>query len=278
MMKNAYSTNSIASNVAPTAVLSIVIGMFVLSDALGQERDDEVQEAQGQRADAHFRGDRSAWMLREQAAAINRTASIVGLDDRKPQDLLARVVVLTEDNTAFLSDQLLGRPLWHVLIDNWSMDLPSTPPGWKDKYARSLDVFLDPQSGSVLKIATRWPKGIPASAPEPDGESATSQVEGGHEKYLSFPAGTPSISFTEAIDIVQKDGGNPLVAKQITGQWVVWSRMDEKPRPVWVITLRGIPPFPKTIPDKGGGEGVTLLRCIVDPVAKKWTIGSSWPR
>jgi hypothetical protein len=37
--------------------------------------------------------------------------------------------------------------------------------------------------------------------------------------------------------------GSPFLAKEIHGVYVMHSRMGSTPRPVWAITLRGLPPM-----------------------------------
>jgi hypothetical protein len=165
-----------------------------------------------------------------------------------------------------------------IQLANWKLDLKSSPPGSSDTYSRELEVLLDPEDGTVLKILTRWPGDEPPIAPEPSADSASRQMMGsGLEKYHGFAANPPLISFIQALDILQQGGGNPLVAKQIIGQWVVWSRMDSKPKPMWIITLRGIPPVPAAF------EGVPIdarnhFRYVIDPVEKRLVFGSSRPQ
>ena len=62
----------------------------------------------------------------------------------------------------------------------------------------------------------------------------------GYEIYHGFPAEPPKISFLDALDAI---GGHPLLAKEIYALYVMESEMKSQPRPVWAITLRGIPPL-----------------------------------
>jgi hypothetical protein len=81
--------------------------------------------------------------------------------------------------------------------------------------------------------------------PLPSGASAQEQLQAEKEIYHQFPLEDPKVSFLDALDIVLTEGiGSPFVAKAIHGVYVMHSRMDSRPRPVWAITLRGIPPLP----------------------------------
>jgi len=169
--------------------------------------------------------------------------------------------------------------LWQVLLENWSIaPLESSPPGARDWYTRTLDVFLDPTNGQVLKIKSHCPDNVPRLRAGPDAKSAAAQMFGcDKERYHGFPSEPPLISFMEAIRVVQRGGGNPRAAKQIIGHWVLWSEKEKPARPMWVITLRGIPPI------DAHGPGVPEyfrdhMRYVVDPVAKKWIVATNTPQ
>ncbi|MCH8881838.1 MAG: hypothetical protein IID34_18380, partial [Planctomycetes bacterium] len=130
----------------------------------------------------------------------------------------------------------------------------------------------------MLKIESRWPDGEPPIPPEPDAATATNQFwRSGNEVYHAFPVEPPPISFVEALDGLAKGIGNPLIAKQIKAQYVLWSKLDLEPRPMWIITLRGIPPWEAAQP----GVPVHLrdhLRFIVDPETGRWVQALSTPQ
>ena len=140
---------------------------------------------------------------------------------------------------------------------NLTLRLPSAPRGFRDRFVRTLDVFIDPTDGRVFRVRSRWPPKESPIAPEPSAEFATTQLKSsGLEVYHGFPTEIPAVTFLDALDRIQGVGRNPLIAKQIIGNYVTWSRgptepnlhwgMKEpgrwsRPRPVWAITLRGIP-------------------------------------
>ena len=67
-----------------------------------------------------------------------------------------------------------------------------------------------------------------------------------------MPDEPPQITFLQAIDRVLAGGmGSPFLAKEIDGYYVRHARGDQEPRPVWIVELRGLPPYPL----KGGGPG-----------------------
>lgn len=216
--------------------------------------------------------------IETESQAIERAERVIGSVGRSKSRPSAQTVVLKDDDTPFLHKKLCDRPLWKTTLHNWSIDLRSSPPGQHDKYSRTVEVLLDPVDGQVLKITATWPEAEATLGPRPSAKSAETQLGGpGAEHYLDFPSEPPQISFTEAIDALQRGGRNPLVAKQIIGRWVVWSNLDSPPMAMWVITLRGIPPMRPYLSEARGLIMNPTMRFIVDPIEKRWVKGSSGP-
>lgn len=268
----ARTTNHRIAGVFPLPALFIGICLKTTL-AKGDERGPS-----GPRAITVEEADRSEWTVPTQAKAVSGMSKITGLTEATDQPVHAKLVMLEQDNTPYLSNRLIGRPLWHVEVRNVALKLESSPPGYKDAYVRTLDVFLDPLTGQMLKVKSRWPAGVAPIAPEPSAEFAVMQMLGSDKEiYHGFPDVLPPISFLEALDAIQKGGGVPMGAKQIEGCWVVWSEFDRTPRPMWVITLRGIALIEASYP------GVPVdsrnhLRYIVDPVAKRWVNATTIPQ
>ncbi len=257
--------------------VSLMITVWNLTQAAAQAPDQERSQAQAKQARTD---DRETWTIKTKEQATSRVRRILGLPDRSPLKLTAGLVTLKEDNTPFLNGQIVDRPIWQVVIADWKLQLKSAPADAVDCYARTFDALLDPKDGKLLKILSRWPKGVPPIAPQPPADSAETQMNNaGLEKYHAFPETEPLISFLEALDVVLKDGGlgNPLVAKQILAHYVVRSAMGREPKAVWAITLRGIPPFRAAYP------GVPVdarnhARHIVDAKTGKWICAGTSPQ
>jgi hypothetical protein len=151
-------------------------------------------------------------------------------------------VDVNDDNTPFLHRQINGKKnVWRVEIKNFRLKLKSVWPRYKDKYLRNFEVLVDPNTGHLLRIRSKFDGYDPNMLPEPPAEVAEARIRGGgYEIYHGFPAEPPKISFLEALDAI---GVHPLSAKEIYALYVMESKMKSQPRPVWAITLRGIPPL-----------------------------------
>jgi hypothetical protein len=154
----------------------------------------------------------------------------------------ARVDV-NDDNTPFLHTQINGKKnVWRAEIRNFRLKLKSGSPGYKDKYVRNFEVLVDPNGGHLLRVTSTFDGNDPDMLPEPPAEVAEAQFRRMKEVYHGFPATPPKISLIDALDAVGAHGiGSPFVAKEIYAVYVMHSEKGAHPRPVWAITLRGIP-------------------------------------
>ena len=121
--------------------------------------------------------------------------------------------------------------------------------------------------------------------PEPNAVSAERQLRASGEIYLGFPDVPPSINFLDALDIILKDGvGSPFSAKEIDALYVMYSRRNSKPCRAWVITLRGIPPLPVSIPPGASREiaeqvwGYNHIRTVINDETGKILLMTNWPQ
>lgn len=215
--------------------------------------------------------DRSKWKIREAEPAIERARTIVGIKELRTKQASAELTVLEDDLTPCLHNQIVNRPLWHVTINDWSVKLASFPEA-RDDFKRTLDVYIDPVDGKLLKLETRWPEGEPhLIGPRPAADVATKQVLTGGERHHGFPSEPPAVSFLDALDnAVARSDANPFLARQIFGHYVIQSEGPmHKPSPVWSITLWGIPPY-YLYGRAETNDPIFVLRYIVDARTGRW--------
>ncbi len=222
--------------------------------------------------------DRSNWRLKSAKDAIEKTKLVLGMASAVGCSAIAEILVLEEDDTPYLSKKLIGKPHWHVVLPDRKLELPSSPENYRDPYSRTFEVLLNPIDGRVIKLKSRWPDGVPQIDPEPDAASATEQLRGaGNEVYHGFPNEDPHISFIDAADSIQLGGAAPVMSKQISASYVMWSRVGrfKTPRPVWAITLRGVMPV---MPREGmSREAVYQYRYVVDARTGEYLCGGNTP-
>jgi len=222
--------------------------------------------------------DMSGWKIKESECAVKGVRTTLGLPSLRDSQVQAELAVVEADTTPYLSGDIVDRPVWHVTVEDWSVVVPSLSSGISDRFVRTLDAYLDPTDGKLLKLETRWPAGEPPLGPPPSAETAVEQMRrSDNHVYHRFPAEPPKVTFLDALDaIVEQAGAQPTVARQIIAHYVVWSTTSRQPRAVWAITLRGIPPYflrGRAVSD----EPRFQLRYIVDATTGKFLRSSNAP-
>ncbi len=220
----------------------------------------------------------ATWKVATAPRAIEQVRSVLGIAGAKSFQTKARLAVVASDRTPYLSEQIVGRTAWRVTLEDWKIVL-SSEPALRDRFSRTLDVFVDPIHGRLLKLETQWPQGEPPIRPHPTAESATWQMwNSGREVYHGFPAAPPKVTLQQALTAIREQGGgNPTVARQIIGHYVVWSMkgISEEPRPVWAIMLWGIPP---QLPFRADSKEPRFrMRYIIDAATGKYILRINTP-
>jgi len=152
---------------------------------------------------------------------------------------------MIRDDTPFLSDSTIGRPVWLVELRNVRIESTNWLSSWIDRYnPKSFIAVIDSTSGRLLKIYSVPRVEDPDLAPEPPPDTAAVLMRSAGEQYLGFPSEPPKVTFSEAIG--NAIGSDPLRAKEIIAVYVSYSYACQdggEPRPAWCITGRGIEPF-----------------------------------
>lgn len=183
-----------------------------------------------------------------------------------------------EVRVPFLSGQLESRSVRRVVVTGVRIALDVDGVVFEEDKQRDFEMWVDDASDSIIRVASRWPDNTLPAMPEPPPDVAVAQMErAGDEKYHGFVDGKPKMSFLEAVAAVKRDGIDPFGAAQIIGEYVIWSRIGFSPRPVWAVTLRGIPFQGTTGNTKERGVRDSVMRYIVDPEERRWICAGNTP-
>jgi hypothetical protein len=199
------------------------------------------------------------------SAAIRSAQRDLGISGQ--ERVLAQFIPLGGETLPFLQDTLQGKKTWRIEFDKprWpGLDLPGIP---------SLVVLLEPERGHVMRVDSPWPGG---QAPPPvfvEQRQLTAQGE----RFTRLPAERPPISLARALRVVAANGGNLGQAKQLIAYYVARQTPRDQGRPVWIIQIRGLPPF------EAGGPGVPVearnhLRHVIDAGTGRWLGADSLPQ
>ncbi len=185
---------------------------------------------------------RAGWQLKASEDAIRVTLTATGFSNLKQYFLdssTVQLVVLEDDQTPFLHNQINGRQLWQVgvdvnlelLVENQAGDTSRR----FDENSREFKVYLDPKTGQIVKMSSD-PGEYPHKPFKPPADVAEWVLKHRREIFHGFPNTPPNVTFLEAMRSVV---GDPFSAKEIQVLYILWSRNNSEPRPVWSIDLRG---------------------------------------
>lgn len=187
----------------------------------------------------------------------------------------ASMVTIEDDNTPYMRDEVNGRLLWQVIIPARSHQKKAQARSTTSVTSRDWKILLDPVSEIVMKVKSKLPAGEPEMRRSASSVVAAQQMHSiSRETYHGFPARPPKISFQDALSAIETRGFSTAIAKQIIVDCILWSKHDWQPRPVWAVTLRGVPSISPRPPD----DYLDQIRHIVDAQTGKWIEALNIPR
>lgn len=188
--------------------------------------------------------------ITDEGEAISLAKELTGFDKLKGVVVTAQRVTVERDDTPFLASRLIGISAWQVKFENVSLSLKSATPGYQDPYIRKFIVLIREDTGQLWSVKSHFDEEVPDLRAEPSAEVAEKQMRPEKEIYDSLPPYHPQITFLDALDVIlTKGSASPFEAKEFHAVYVMESEMGSSLRPVWAITLRGIPPLPVSYPD-----------------------------
>jgi len=189
-------------------------------------------------------------------------------------DEMSEKVIIEEDKTPFLNDQIEGKEVWKITFKNVLIEPKIKYPELEPiSIIKDFEVFLDPKSGKLLKIFSKYEGDDPYMFPEPSAESATVALGSGGEVHFGFPDEPPQVSFIDAY--LAAAGCAPFAAKEVIATYIMLKSLTVSLRPVWNITCRGIPPV--IVSSMSEQSPVTRARCVVDANTGKWLFMTNSP-
>ncbi|PKK83712.1 MAG: hypothetical protein CVT49_07445 [candidate division Zixibacteria bacterium HGW-Zixibacteria-1] len=175
----------------------------------------------------------------ERNAILDKAISLTGFyanrDECKISAEDVQLVLHEDSTTPFLGEFGTKRAVWHIAFHNINLNSKEGRPA-DQKFDRDFDVYIDSASGHLLKIICNYDNGSPEECPILLAEDAEKQINSRGEKYVGLPEVIPEISFTDA---ALAGPPKPWIAKEILGQYVIYTDGRCEPRPVWIISMCG---------------------------------------
>jgi hypothetical protein len=213
--------------------------------------------------------------------AIARADALTGLNVISGSPA-ASLVKVTQDVTPFLGARNEGKAAWRVAYPDSVLKFAGLSPSLTDQYRRMFVVELDAASGHLLFVTSTYQGARDAALRAmPSSSAAAQQLSSEEEIYQGYPEEAPKVNFLDALRRILEQGvSSPLAAKEIHGAYVLEARAGDKPRAVWAITLRGLPPLPA---HGAGGKGVPVwqrnhVRNVVDAATGQVLFATNSPQ
>jgi hypothetical protein len=154
------------------------------------------------------------------------------------------IILLLNDQTPFVHDNINGHHIWSVLFNNIDLRKIAADTSPKTSIVHNFQVLLDSADGCLLRISTIAQRIDSNIAPVKSAVDAEAQMLSSGDVFQVYDGPAPKISFLQALDACRH---SPRSAKQIDAVLLMYSRPGyaryQTPRLVWFITLRGIPPI-----------------------------------
>lgn len=214
----------------------------------------------------------------KKSAAIARVLQLTGFET-SPTNIVAERLTspLPEDQIPFLWGQYSNKPVWRVKLTNVGFNLKSPAVSVPGPYRnlRTFTAVVEAETGQLICVKCKYAGSVPDIRPEASAAVQEKALQM-NETYTDFPSDDPTISLVHALDAVPT---NPRLAKEIDALYVLESRMGAAPRPVWMVTLRGIPPIEPRSTSSAGIHPWLLnrMRCAVDARTGKLLFSTNTP-
>jgi hypothetical protein len=185
-------------------------------------------------------------------------------------------VSLSELQLPFLSHQLQDQTGIRIRFEPGKIKLPG---GFDDPYMRYFTIYLDADARQLLGVKSRLAERSPDIHDGPSVEEVETRLRAAKQIYESFPLEAPKVSFMDALESVRAGSlSSPRDAQEIDGFYLMYKAGDQKPYPVWIIYLRGLPPMHMMRPF-GGPQPPVWTRnhthSIVDAVTGKCIVSGN---
>lgn len=232
-MKHMYgATNMFKPSLSPWGIV-IIVGSVLNFLGIGHAEPREVA----------INSDSSAIMVANNLTGLTRAF------DGKHRSLYAlasKASRLIDTTTPFIGDSFDGRAAWivsypEVLLEyaNDSMEKPI-------RSNKECTVWIDSLSGQFLRAEIHnLDDDATIHHRLPSLEESERQLSMFREVYVGIPSQQPVINLLEAIEA---SGHLAVQAREITVQYIMYSRQGHEPVPAWVLYMRGLPPLPISQP------------------------------
>jgi len=150
-----------------------------------------------------------------------------------------QVLTLRDSTIPFLVDQVYGKPVWQIFLDNIYLDMPRCPAEEEAKWnPKQFYVLIDSTVGFFIKAYTKYEGEFdPYLGSDPPADMAERQLGGW--KFQGFSRSAPKVKMHEALGAAPMS--DPLASKELT-IYLVKQNSRGTSTLLWNVFGRGFPP------------------------------------
>lgn len=138
----------------------------------------------------------------------------------------------------FVQNQLIGRALAYFSMHDIVLEVGAKR---QDEFRKDIQIAFDTLSRQVVYVRCFGETGHPEFLYRwPEKAEAEEQLEQMRESYISIPHVTPIVNVLEAL---RKCKFYPVSSQDCRMYYVLFSGQGAPAIPVWIIDLRGLPPW-----------------------------------
>ena len=178
--------------------------------------------------------------------AIETAKLLIGLEG----EYNAERVTVKRCIVPFVRKEVAGKSAWKVTIKDVRLKFKrgEEEEECENQYVRELECIILAETGQLLQIESKIPKGMTIKSDRIPVEQAERRY--GSEKIKGLPSGSPQLSLNQVLQRAFEERGHwASTAKQIVAFYVLNSRGEHEEirpaQPLWLIHVRGFfPPMP----------------------------------
>ena len=216
----------------------IVLALIICAGRLlmaGQESEDGVESLGNE-------------VSLDSAAAVALAMEYTGFSSKsdsrlqQAEDINSSIITAVDSTTPFLHQAISDSRLWLIELKNMAIASKANEridPSYQN--LRDFRVLVDSRTGNLIEISSKLEHNDKNVLPPPSAHVAEVQLLAAGEKYTGFPTIRPRTTFVEALKACKF---YPTLAKEIVAYYVLHEYQGAEPKPVWIIHLKGLPPFP----------------------------------
>lgn len=191
-------------------------------------------------------------------------------------------VQLSSECLPFLGDELAKHETWKVELRDVDLAKDAGRPELANPHIQHLVVIMAPGKAQTLKVTSVWPEAIPLIAPYPSVGEEERQLRAIDTSYPDLPDQPPGTSMLKALASDDTMFWSKDV-KQIYAVYVKASTIKYMDKPVWVIELRGFPPFVPPVPPGADPAAIpenarNHIRNVIDAQNGEWLGAGTAPQ